>query len=119
MLIPRLFDDPVRSIGDHRLPAGRQFFCRDQACEGAPFWRPGERIPVLAPDLDGHDDGDQKPLGDGSPEQVACLRLTWCKGPLRNFGSTPCWQRLTEEHRSIDELLHVAIDEHDVAAATQ
>src|SRR6266404_8232088 len=89
MQSPRLFDDPMRGIGDNCLPASRQFFCRDQAREHALLWRPGERIPVLPLDLHRHDDGDQKPLGDGSHEQVAYLRLTCCKNRLRRYRTPP------------------------------
>src|SRR5258708_13515682 len=59
------------------------------------------------------------PWGLGSPERVAALGLTCRNGPLRCLGSTRLWQRLAEGHRGIDELLHVAIDEHDVAASMQ
>src|SRR5262249_57015547 len=59
----------------------------------------------------------QEPLGDGGPEQVAHWRLTCCEGPLYSFEGPRLWQRLPERHSGIDELLHIAIDEHHVAAS--
>src|SRR5215467_7333396 len=109
----------MRSVGDHCVPTGRQSFCRDQACEGAWLWRPGERVAPLALDLYRYDNGDQKLLGDGGHEQVAHLRLTCREDPLCKLRDSRPWQGLAEGHSCMDELLHIAIDQHDIAASTQ
>ena len=101
------------------MPTGRQFLCRDQTCEGARLWRPGERVAALALDLYGYDDSDQELFGDGGHEQVAHLRLTCREDPLYKLRDSRPWQGLSEGHSCMDELLHVAIDQHDIAASTQ
>src|SRR5215831_649949 len=98
----------MRSVGDRRVPTGRQFVSRDQTCEGAWLWRPGERVAALALDLYGYDYGDQELFGDGGHEQVAHLRLTCHEDLLHNLRDSRPWQGLAERHSCMDELLHVA-----------
>src|SRR5258708_383910 len=81
--------------------------------------RPPEDVAALAADLYRHDDAEHKLVDDGGHEQAGHLRLTCCEGPLYRFRNNRLWQRLAEGHKGIDELLHVAIDEHDVAALQQ
>src|SRR5260370_12120524 len=109
----------MRGVGDHRVPSCRQFICRDQACEGELIWRSRDRVTSLAADLDGHDDARQTLGDEGGHEQVGALRLTCCEGPRYKFRNDRPWQGFAEAHPGIDELLHVAIDEYDVAALTQ
>src|SRR5229473_4315094 len=108
-------------VGDHRLrlPTGRQFSCCDEAYDVVLIWRPGECVAVLAVDLYWHDDGDQKLFGDERPEQAGHFRLTCREDPLHSFRNRRLWQDLAVGHPGIDELLHVAVDEHDGAAPTQ
>src|SRR5216684_3194856 len=81
--------------------------------------RPPEDVAALAADLYRHGDAEHKLVDDGGHEQAGHLWLTCCEGPLYRFRNNRLWQRLTEGHKGIDELLHVAIDEHDVAALQQ
>src|SRR5215470_8332186 len=81
--------------------------------------RPPEDVAALAVDLYRHSDAIHKLVDDGGHEQAGHLRLTCCEGLLYRFQSNRLWQRLAEGHKGIDELLHVAIDEHDVAALQQ
>ena len=112
-------DDVVRGVGNHREPAWRQFICCDQACYDVLILRPPEDIAALAADLYRHGDAEHKLVDDGGHEQAGHLWLTCCEGPLYRFRNNRLWQRLAEWHKGIDELLHVAIDEHDVAALQQ
>src|SRR5258708_26981627 len=78
--------------------------------------RPPEDVAALAADLYRHDDAEHKLVDDGGHEQAGHLRLTRCEGPLYRFRNNRLWQGFAEGHKGIDELLQVAIDEHDVAA---
>src|SRR5712675_1322170 len=114
-----LRDDMMRGVGDQRLPTGLQFICSDQAFEGVLIWRPAEHIAALTVDLYGHYDAENKLVDEGGHEQAGYLRLTCCDSSLDIFRNSRLWQGLAEGHPRIDELPHVAIDEHDVAALTQ
>src|SRR5579883_1939823 len=78
--------------------------------------RPADDVAGLAADLDRRRDAVHKLIDDGGHEQAGHLRFTCREGPLYWFRSNRPWQRLAEGHKGIDELLHIAIDEHDVAA---
>src|SRR5712671_4538617 len=81
--------------------------------------RPVEGVAILTVDLHGHDDGEHRLLDDGAHEQACYLRLTGCESPLHRLRNGRLWQGPAEGHPCIDELPHVAIDEHDVAALAQ
>jgi hypothetical protein len=78
--------------------------------------RPDEGVAALAVDLHGHADGEYRLMGHRPHEHAGYLRLTCCESPLHRFRKTCLFQGRAEGHPGIDELLHVAIDEHDVAA---
>jgi len=59
-----------------------------------------------------------KLVDDGGHEQDVIAAYLLRRSSLE-FSEQPLWQRLAEGHKGIDELLHVAIDEHDVAALLQ
>src|SRR6266446_9460834 len=81
--------------------------------------RPPEDIAALAADLYRHGDAEHKLVDDGGHEQAGHLRPTCCEGPLYRFRNNRLWQGFAEGHKGIDELLRVAIDEHDIAALQQ
>src|SRR5216684_953535 len=81
--------------------------------------RPPEDVAALAADLYRHGDAEHKLVDDGGHEQAGHLRLTCPESHLYEFRDNRLWQRLAEGHKGIDELFHVAIDEHDVAALLQ
>src|SRR5215813_10483684 len=105
-------DGAVRGVRYHRKPTWRQFICCDQACQGVLILRPAEDVAALAADLYRHSDAEHEMVDDGSHEQAGHLRLTCCEGPLYRFRRNRLWQRLAGRYEGIDELLHVAIDEH-------
>ncbi len=117
LLGPR--DDVVRGVGNYRQPTWRKFIRCDQACQAVLILRPPEDVSALAVDLYRHGDAEHKLVDDGGHEQDGHLRLTCCEGHLWSSRNSRLWQRLAEGHKGIDELLHVAIDEHDVAALLQ
>src|SRR5215467_15608023 len=81
--------------------------------------RPDEGVAVLAVDRHGHDDAEQKLFDNGAHEEARYLRLTCGKSPLRSFRNGRLFQGRAEGHPGIDQLLHVTIDKHDVAALAQ
>ncbi len=109
----------VGGVGNHRKPARRQFTCGDQACEEALSGRPDEGVAVLAVDLHRHDDAEQQLLAHGPREQAGYLRLTCCESSLGSSWNSRRFQGRAEGDPDIDELPHMAIDEHDVAALAQ
>src|SRR5712675_1238819 len=112
-------DNAVRGVGNPRLPTWRHLVCGDQARESVLIGRSGENVAVLAIDLHGHDDADHRLLDDRAHEQAGYLRLAGCESPLHGFRSSRLWQGPAERHPGVNELLHIAIDEHDVAAFAQ
>src|SRR5258707_1508618 len=112
-------NDTVRSVGYTRLPTRRQLICGAQAPDGMLTGRSDEGIAVLALNLHRHDDGEHKLLNDGAHEKAGYFRLTCRESPLHSFRNRRPWQRLAERHPGIHELLHIAVDEHDVAALAQ
>jgi len=109
----------MRSVRDHGPPTGRQFFCRGQACKDSLLWCLGERVTALALDLYRYDNAGQEVFRDGGYEQVAHVRLTCREDPLHKLRDSRPRQGLAEGHSCMDEQLHVAIDQHDIAASTQ
>src|SRR6266446_10435364 len=101
------------------MPTWRQLICRHQALESVLIKRPRDGVTVLAVDLYGHDDAEHELMCHGAHEQAGDLWLTGCQSSLRRLRNGRLFQRRAERNRGIDELPHVAIDEHDVAALAQ
>src|SRR5215468_10838607 len=58
-------------------------------------------------------------MGHRPRKQASYLRLTYRERPLHGFWNSRLFEGRSEGNPGIDELLHVAIDEHDVAALSQ
>src|SRR6516225_5903764 len=112
-------DDAMRGVGNHRLSTRWQFICVNYACKGMLIKRPEERVATLAVDRHGHDDAVHKPFRHRPHEQASDLRLTRGENSLHRFRNSRLWQWPTEGQPGIDEFLHIAIDERDVAALAQ
>src|SRR4029077_16104616 len=109
-------DNAVGAIGDYRVPTCGQFVCCDEPSEGVLIGCPTDDVAALAVDLYGHKDADQKLADEGHHEQVGHLRLTCFERPRYRFRNDRVWQGVAEGRLGIDELPHVRVDEHDVAA---